>query len=160
MTARLRAGRGWLLVFAVAVCVPNHVLAADIVTLNNGMILEGDPQLIPTLKADPLAPSGELTQILVVDDRLRRVDVPRKQLAKEFGKPAAVALERIPLPQRIPVAGNTISVVGMPQRIDPFDEWGRRTFVMTGQRGKTLEIVQGITEITPRWTKVEAIQGI
>jgi predicted esterase len=161
MTAHLRAVRGCVvLVFAVAACLARVVSAADIVTLNNGMILDGDPLLIPTLKADPLSPSGELTQILVVDNRLTRTYVARKQLAKELGKPAAVALERIPLQQRIPVSGSAISVVGMPQRIDPFDEWGRRTFVMTGQRGKTLEIVQGITEITPKWTTVQAIEGI
>src|SRR5262245_2004640 len=32
--------------------------------------------------------------------------------------------------------------------------------MMTGQRGRPIELVQGITEITPRWTKVEAIEGI
>src|SRR5205823_3480402 len=66
----------------------------------------------------------------------------------------------IGLPQRIPSSGNAISVVGMPLRIDPFDDWGRRIFAMNGPRGRPLEIVQGITEITPRWTKVEAIEGI
>jgi hypothetical protein len=149
-----------IFVFAVAVFSAHAVRAADIITLKNGMILEGDPQPIPTLKSDPLAPNGELTQILAIDNRLTRTYVATKQLAKEFGKPPAVALERIPLQQRIPVSGNAILVAGMPQRIDPFDEWGRRTFVMTGQRGKTLEIVQGITEITPKWTTVQAIEGI
>ncbi len=161
MRAKLRLARGAaFLVFAAGASLVQLVSAADIVTLKNGMILEGDPQPIPTLKADPLAPSGELTQILAIDNRLTRTYVATKQLAKELGRPPAVALERIPLPQRIPVSGNAIQVVGMPQRIDPFDEWGRRTFAMTGQRGKTLEIVQGITEITPRWTTVQAIEGI
>ncbi len=161
MTANWRAWRGsGFLVFAFVACLAPVIPAADIVTLTNGMILEGDPQPIASLKSDPGAAASELTQILAIDNRLTRTYVAKKQLAKELGRPAAVAMERIPLPQRIPVAGNAISVVGMPQRIDPFDEWGRRTFAMTGQRGKTLEIVQGITEITPRWTKVEAIQGI
>jgi predicted esterase len=161
MATNLQCWSGrFVLVFAACVCLAQVIPAADIVTLNNGMILEGELQTLANLKSDPLAPSGELTQILVIDNRLTRTYVAKKQVAKDLGKPAAVALERIPLQQRIPVAGNMISVVGMPQRIDPFDEWGRRTFVMTGQRGKTLEIVQGITEITPRWTKVEAIQGI
>ncbi len=161
MTAYWRSRRGWVLVASVVVAsMSGDALAADIITLKNGMILEGDPQPIPSLKSDPTAPSTELTQILAIDNRLTRTYVATKQLAKEFGKPAAVALERIPLQQRIPVSGNAIQVVGMPQRIDPFDEWGRRTFVMTGPRGKTLDIVQGITEITPRWTKVEAIEGI
>jgi hypothetical protein len=62
--------------------------------------------------------------------------------------------------QRVPAAGQTVSAVGMPLRNDPFDEWGRRIYSMNGPRGKTIDVVQGITEITPRWTKVEAIEGI
>src|SRR4029079_13599546 len=82
------------------------------------------------------------------------------QLAKEFGKPPAVGLEKIPLFQRIPSAGQPISVVGMPIRISTFDEHGRRIFEMLGPRNRIIELVQGITEITPKWTKVEAIEGI
>src|SRR5689334_10421585 len=64
MRAKLRLARGAaFLVFAAGASLVQLVSAADIVTLKNGMILEGDPQPIPTLKADPLAPSGELTQI-------------------------------------------------------------------------------------------------
>ena len=44
-------------------------------------------------------------------------------------------------------------------RIDPFDEYGHRIFEMVGPKGP-IEVVQGITEITPKWTKVEAIEGI
>ena len=83
-----------------------------------------------------------------------------KQLAKELTPPPAVAMERIPLPQKVANAGNLIQVVGMPLRIDPFDEYGRGIYSMVGQRGKTLDIVQDITEITPRWTKLEAHEGI
>ena len=62
-------------VFAVAAFSAYGARAADVITLKNGMILEGDPQPIPTLKADPLAPSGELTQILAIDNRLTRTSV-------------------------------------------------------------------------------------
>src|SRR5439155_1605535 len=115
-----------------------------------------------SLKSDPGAGAGntDLAQILVVDNRLTRIFLATKQLAKEFGKPPAVPMERITLPQRVATSGNLISVVGMPLRIDPFDEWGRRIYSMVGQRGKTLDIVQDITEITPRWTKLEAHEGI
>ena len=55
---------------------------------------------------------------------------------------------RIGLPQRIPASGNAIQVVGMPLRIDPFDEWGRRTFAMSGQRGKTPAFAVGPFDAT------------
>jgi pimeloyl-ACP methyl ester carboxylesterase len=138
------------------------VAAADIVTLKNGVTLDGSPAPISSLKADPLSGAGEtgLKQILVVDNQLTRTFVPTKQIAKEFGKPPAVSTERIPLVQRVPTSGQQISVVGMPLRIDPFDEYGHRIFSMVGPKGKPYDLVQGITEITPRWTKVEAIEGI
>ncbi|HMC10876.1 MAG TPA: peptidase [Pirellulaceae bacterium] len=163
MRATLRAWRaGGIGVVAVVMWLLPGFLAGDIVTLNNGMTIDGEPQRISSVGSDPLKGIGEtgVKQILLIDNRLTRTFVPTKQLAKELVKPAAVGMERIPLQQRIPAAGNQISVVGMPLRIDPFDEWGRRIFSMTGQRGKPLELVQGITEITPRWSKVEAIQGI
>src|SRR5262245_665681 len=72
----------------------------------------------------------------------------------------AVSSERIPLCQHVPAAGQQINVVGRPLRIDPFDEYGHRIYSMVGAKGKPYDLVQGITEITPRWTKVEAIEGI
>ena len=128
------------------------------------MILEGSPSTIGSVAADPLKGTGntELKQILIVDNQLTRTFVPTKQLAKDFGKQAAVGLERIPLFQRIPSSGNAISVVGMPLPPidDPFDEFGHRIYRMVGPRNRPIEVVQGITEITPKWTKVEAIEGI
>jgi len=159
-TLRAWAACGMLTVFAPLAVCPSQ--AADIVTLKNGMMLEGDLSPISSLKSDPSAPVGEgLTPILAIDNRLTRTYVAKNQLAKELAKPPVVTTERIGLPQRIPSAGNVISVVGAPLNTNPpFDEWGRRTFAMIGPRGKPLEIVQGITEITPRWTKVEALEGI
>lgn len=145
------------------VSFPPFPARADIATLKNGMVIEGHWSTISTVGADPLRPAGEtgLKQIVVMDTQLTRVFFPTKQLAKEFGASPAVAMERIVLPgRRIPTSGQRIVVVGMPLRIEPFDEWGYRRFTMAGPRGKTYDIVQGITEITPRWTKVEAIQGI
>ena len=126
------------------------------------MVLEGEPSTISSMKADPTAGVGEtgVKQILIVDNQLTRTFVPTKQLAKEFGQPPAVAMERIPIFQRTPASGQPIAAVGMPLRIDPFDEWGHRLYSMVGPRGRTVDLVQGITEVTPRWTKVEAIEGI
>lgn len=134
--------------------------AADILTLENGMTFEGETQPISSVGVDPLKGIGQtgVAPILLIDNRLTRTFVRLKQVANK-GTPPAVPIERITVQQRVANAGNAIVAVGMPLRIDPFDEFGRRIYSMEGQRGKTLDIVQGITEITPRWTKVEAIEG-
>jgi predicted esterase len=136
-----------------------HVVG-DTITLRNGMILEGSPSAIGSVAADPLKSVGvtDLRQIEIIDNQLSRTFVPTKQITK-VGTSPAVGLEKISLFQRIPAAGQAISAVGMPLRIDSFDEHGRRIFEMVGPRGQ-IKLVQGITEITPKWTKVEAIQGI
>jgi predicted esterase len=164
MTAILRAGKFRILFLAALPCwcLPDLTFADNTYTLKNGMILEGSPGTISSVAADPLKGSGptDLKLILIIDDQLRRVFVPTKQVVGEIGRPAAVGMVKIPLFQKVANQGQTISAVGMPLRMDPFDEWGRRTYSMVGPRGKAIDVVQGITEITPRWTKVEAIQGI
>ena len=39
----------------------------------------------------------------------------------------------------------------------PFDEFGNRIFSMQGQEGR-IDVVQGVTCITPRYTQVEGLQ--
>jgi len=162
MAHYLRAGQtaAWMTTWSMALLLGSGSLA-DTITLKNGMILEGSPSPIGSVAGDPLKGVGVtgLQQIVIVDNQLSRTFVPTKQIAKEFGKSAAVGLEKIPLFQRIPAAGRPISVVGRPIRIDSFDEHGRRIYEMVGPQGP-VSLVQGITEITPVWTKVEAIEGI
>ena len=43
-------------------------------------------------------------------------------------------------------------------RVTPFDEFGRRIFEMQGKEG-VIPVVQGITEITPTYAKVEGLAG-
>ena len=44
-------------------------------------------------------------------------------------------------------------------RVEPFDEFGRRIVTVRGRHGP-VEIVQGITELTPHWAKVEGITHV
>src|SRR6476659_8382911 len=121
MAHNLRAGQiaAWMTSFLAASLLTAGAFA-DTITLKNGMILEGSPAPIGSVAADPLKGVGAtgLQQIVIVDNQLSRTFVPTKQIAKEFGKSAAVGLEKIPMFQRIPAAGQPISVVGMPLRID------------------------------------------
>ena len=52
--------------------------------------------------------------------------------------------------------GPAVRTVGPIMHIDKFDEFGRRIITMNTVRGP-VDIIQGITEITPEWTKVEGI---
>ena len=132
---------------------------AERVTLKNGMVLEGGVGEISTLKADPAkASTGSARQIVLVDDDLRRVFFGGNQLAATPVPSTTVGFERIKIPQR--VAGGTLKqivTVGPIVRVDPFDHYGRRIFTMLGPDGN-IDLVQGITEITPTWTRLDALQ--
>ncbi|MBM4059236.1 MAG: peptidase, partial [Planctomycetes bacterium] len=61
------------------------------------------------------------------------------------------------IPQRTPETGRRVAGVGSIVAASPFDEFGRRIITLSTAAGR-MDLVQGITEITPRWTRVEAIQ--
>lgn len=164
---RLRCAR-WVrlarkLVVAVSmasVAVPAP-LWAEVLTLKNGTRLEGNLGKIGSI-GNPLASidAGEvqLKRILVVDDNLRRVFVGTHQVAAGPAPSPATSMEKIKLPQRVPTAGNGVVGVGPIVRVTPFDEWGRRIFTMSTPKG-SVDVIQGITEITPTYAKVEALQS-
>lgn len=161
MAGNVRASRqvAGMVILSGTICLTICV-QADTITLKNGMRLEGTPSTIGSVANDPLKGSGptDVKPILIVDNQLTRTFVRAKEVANN-STVAAAGMERIPIFQRIPSSGSPISAVGRPLRIDPFDEYGHRIFAMMGPKGP-IEIVQGITEITPKWTKVEAIEGI
>jgi predicted esterase len=70
--------------------------------------------------------------------------------------PAGLGLERIEIPQRVPENGRRVTAVGGVIEATPFDEFGRRVLALATASGR-VDIVQGITQITPRWTSVEGI---
>lgn len=155
MTILQRAGRAgrwataaWLICGAAAL--------GETLTLKNGMLLEGSFSPISSVGADPLNQNAAVQQIVVVDNQLTRAFVGTNQVA-QINPAVAISMERIKIPQKVAVAGSVIGGVGS-IRVDLFDQWGRRRCAMTSTQG-TVELVQGITEITPKWTKVEAIQG-
>ena len=104
-------------------------------------------------------PDGEAvsTPILLIDDELRRVYVPKAQVTAILDQ-APENLVKIPLWQKVAKAGNTLGSVGPSLGVTPFDEFGRRIYEMQTRDGP-LSIVQGITEITPRYAKVEGLLG-
>jgi hypothetical protein len=107
----------------------------------------------PLKNADPLA----LTPILLCDDELRRTMVPRARLTKFEELPFAAA-EVIKIPQPVADNGRTIQTLGSIMGVAPFDQYGRRIFSINSSLGR-LDVVQGITEISPLYTAVRGLKG-
>jgi pimeloyl-ACP methyl ester carboxylesterase/tetratricopeptide (TPR) repeat protein len=137
---------------------PQAAVRGEVVTLKNNVRLEGSVGQIAALNQNPMAARPSTESIIFVDDDLRRVFVGFNQLAAAPAAGVGTSLIQIKLPQRVAASGNQIYSVGMPIRVQSFDEHGWRIFTMTGPTGKPLDVVQGMTVVTPVYTKLDALQ--
>ena len=159
---RTRGPSQWRVLTAMAtawLAIGPTISLAATATLKNGFRLEGAMVELPSVSVDPLArrPAGEIKNpaILMIDDGLRRTFVPLKNVASRANtnrRDIKIELQF----QRVPAGGRRVASVGSIIRMDPFNEFGRRIVVMNGPQGH-LEIVQGIKEITPLFTRVEGL---
>ena len=150
---RRRAGfaallAGWLLWGVPA--------AADVITLKNGLQFEGRVGRIASLGASPLSSAGEVPvqQIVIVDDDLRRTFFATHQV--QAVAPQPMSQERIRIDQRVAGSARRVAAIGAILQVTPFDEYGRRVFSIDTPQGR-VDVVQGITEVTPTYTKVEGL---
>jgi len=130
---------------------------ADRVRLDDGRQLVGSFANVAGVKTDPFADrqQAEATPILVCDDGLTRTFVPRRRVEAVEQAPEP-AVERIGIPQRVANGGRRMAQIGGILAVTPFDEWGRRIFSVATPNGRE-DIVQGITEINPRYTRVQGL---
>jgi predicted esterase len=146
-------------------CILGWNWAADLapateVLLKDGRILTGKLGWWDSLAEQPTAPGavGQLRRIISMNDELRRTFVPKGQLQQVLADRGQLQ-EKFTVRQNILRAGRAVRTVGPRIRglpFDEFDEFGRRTFRFGTVRGR-VDVVQGITLITPLWTKVEGI---
>jgi predicted esterase len=130
---------------------------ADRVELSDGRSLEGRFVPVTSLAETPGSANPDIPpQILMCDDELRRTFFPKRMVAQAIPAPPGEAFERIKVRQRVATFGRKIQAIGPIINITPFDNFGRRTFAMQTDKGR-LDIVQGISEVTPVWTKVEGL---
>ena len=133
---------------------------ADRVEMADGRILEGRFALVAGVAVDPIAEATNSrtagTPVLMCDDELTRTFVSRRRVVKAEELPFARQLERIEVPQRVPENGRRVASIGGILGATPFDEFGRRILTLSTASGR-LDVVQGITEITPRWTRVQGV---
>ncbi len=132
-------------------------LEATQIQLKDGRVLEGKLGRVGGLAIAPLAVSQDNAGpqlIIFLNDDLRRTYVSSYQVQKVLEDQPGEIVEKFLLHQQVLRNGRTVKSVGPPVRIDAFDEFGRRIFVMNTGTGQ-VRIIQVITEITPKWTKVE-----
>lgn len=138
-------------------------LRADTVTLKDGRLFTGKLLKLPSTVDTPRAPKPDGAPdpklILMIDDNLRRYFIPKAAVVHVQPTDVGEVQEKFTVRQKVARAGNSVVDVGSVMEIKPFDEFGRRTFSMgTGKR--RVDVIQGITEITPHWTKVEGLTHI
>jgi len=133
------------------------------VLLKDGRILQGKLGVVASLADVPQAPepdgTGPLRLILLLDDDLRRTFVSKRQVREVRQEDPGQLEEKFTIRQRVLRAGRSVNSVGPVIQIQPFDSFGRRIFRMNTPKGP-VDIIQGITLITPRWTKVEGISHV
>lgn len=131
------------------------------VVLKNGTILEGTPAPIAGLtaflsKQQQLSPVPN-DQLLMIEDGMRRYFVFHRQ-AVEIDRSVELARDEVfELPQRRTGRKLMVASVGSFQRVEPFNASGHRKITLTTDRGP-LEIIQGITELTPKFIKITALE--
>ncbi len=148
----------WVIVFSTGA---GPVLGATLL-LKDGRSVEGKFTKISGVADDPFrveGPDGEMvvTPILVIDDGLRRTFVHNTQVRQVLEQVSEKKV-RINIWQDVAERGGGIGRVGSRVRVTPFDEYGRRIYEMRSRDG-VLSIVQGITQITPVYTKVQGLMG-
>ncbi len=152
----------WLLLWTVLGAARPDVARAEVVTLKNGMQLQGALTRVQSLNQNPLLEfkgggNVDVSKIVLVDDNLRRTFVSSNNV--RTGGLAAetdISEAKIRIPKRVAQVSRRIAAVGPIIEITPFDEFGNRTFSMLGPDGR-IDVVQGITEVTPLYTKVEGL---
>lgn len=148
--------------FLIVAFLQSPLTLGETYTLRDGRSLSGRSSPISGVAEDPLRPrinpgGVDTAPILVIDDDLRRTYVPKQQVVLPFD-PTDQSLVKISVEQNVATSGSAIGSVGPVVRISPFDEYGRRIFTMNTTEGP-IDIVQGITVITPVYTKVEGLSG-
>jgi pimeloyl-ACP methyl ester carboxylesterase len=130
--------------------------------LEDGRLLTGAYTNTTGVADNPERPSnqsGEIATkpIAVIDDELRRVYVAKGRIAEILEQAPDPLVTIKPWQNPSTGVGRLVSV-GPSLGITPFDEYGRRIYEMQLSDGP-LAVVQGITELTPRYARVQSLQG-
>jgi pimeloyl-ACP methyl ester carboxylesterase len=147
-------------VFLCALLIASGTARAETVTLKDGRVLEGLLARISGVAEDQnggQAP-GSAKPIVMCDNHLTRTFVPTRMLAPVPPNAAPPPnMEHFQLKQDVAQNGAPLAALGPITEVSGWDQWGRRIFGMI-VAGKAIHVVQGLTEITPIWSKAETLQ--
>ncbi len=135
---------------------------AQVLQLKDGRVIKGVVARTSSVVENPNKPGGQAGEIatkpiLVVDDELRRIFICAQRV-NNIIEQAPEQLVTIK-PWQHPAEGAArLIAVGPAINITPFDEYGRRIYEMQSADGP-ISVVQGITELTPRYTKLSSLHG-
>ncbi len=156
---------GWIAAAAWVVLVPASPgvrVSAETVTLNDGLQLTGKLRTANSVGVDlskPVQPGAPLGRLVVIDNGLRRVFVARRRIrAGGLAPDALINTEEIVLPKRVSSSTRTVGALGTILRTSPFDEFGNRVCTVYAS-DRTIDVLQGITKITPEYVQVETLTG-
>ncbi|QDV74044.1 Alpha/beta hydrolase family protein [Planctomycetes bacterium K2D] len=157
----------WRFCLAGAACLPLAGFAASLATaatiqIKDGRVLVGELGETSGVAEDPLAPntaSGgtNLKSILVVEDGLRRTYLHKtavREVLDQRGEPTV----KIRVWQNDAKRGASLGVIGAPSRVSPFDDHGRRIIELPSDKGP-ISVIQGVTEVTPVYTRVQGLRA-
>ncbi len=103
-------------------------------------------------------PENVVKPIAFVDNQLTRTFISKLQI-QSVRPGGAINAEVIKFRQPVANAGKRIASIGPILRVTKWDQFGRRIFSMKAQNKQgRIDVIQGITAISPKWTRVEALQ--
>ena len=161
--ARLAAGGGRASAGSLVVLLAAAAPATEVV-LKDGRILRGRTGETVGLAEQNGAGEGDaIKQIVFVNDDFRLIFVSRRQVAAVRPDASLENAEKFECEQPRDRIGHNgrqkVMSVGPPAGpLKEFDEWGRRIYPMR-TAGGMLNVVQVITELTPQYARVEALQS-
>ena len=148
---------------AIACALAATSARADKVILQDGRELDGRVTLLNSMLTDPNDSASVMPQgkpIVMCDNDLSYTYVTQKFVTAAQPAPVNDRLEEINVWQPVATAGSKISAIGGIINIQPWknDGFGRRIFSMAGGPTGRIDVVQGITKLTPVWSEVQGLQ--
>jgi len=148
-----------LLICALQVVLPGVALA-DQIQHKDGRLLDGKFARMSKTAEDPLKNLDPETAqpIFLCDDNLRRTMVPFNLLKPDSLRALAEPTQKIVLQQEVSTGKSRVACAGPLLGVQPFDAFGRR-IIKIGTNQGPLDVIQGVTLITPQWTRVEGLNA-